>query len=405
MSWDVFVSHNRKEKPWVRSFVQHLRDLGLSVFFDEDSIPVGRDFHHEISEALSRSQTFIFVISAASILSPWVADEIDTACHYRAATSHQAKIVPIYLEPVHFTHPGLATATPIYLTDKKQRTRQYWQLLRGLAPNADPGSLDSLAESMPWPGSRNPSDSLRINDSGQALAIGAHWDDVLLGCLGTLLRLQLLHDYTVNVAVLCTTYADRYYGQSQDYLLSKINRMYRELEERFALRFHTQDADETPLMDRQFGDKEDRVEARLASLAQSYSDCDLIFSPPPDDGHIDHAVTGRLVRSHFRQPEQMILDYEVKRYTDRTFIPNIFVNLDSSSPNGGSLGDLKVRFLSELVVNGKDPQGSAIHTEVAGSEYMFSQEPLEARLLVNALDYSGNKRIRYGEVFRGRVSL
>ena len=52
MSWDVFVSHNRQDKPWVRVFVQHLRELGLRVFFDEDSISVGGEFHREVSEAL-----------------------------------------------------------------------------------------------------------------------------------------------------------------------------------------------------------------------------------------------------------------------------------------------------------------------------------------------------------------
>jgi hypothetical protein len=404
MPWDVFVSHNRKDKPWVRVFVQQLRHLGLQVFFDEDSVSVGGEFHKEVAEAIKESQACVFIISAASVLSPWVADELDMALHYRAANHHHLKVIPVYLESVSFDHAGLNTATPIYLTDKNDRENRYRQLLQELAPSSEVSLLGS-SDPLPWPGFRDPSDSLKIHDGGKALAVGAHWDDILLGCLGTLLRLQLLHNYTVAVAVLCTTYADRYYGQPQEHLPTKAKRIYQELERRFAIKVDSPAPDEAPIMDRAFQDKEDRVASRLSALAQSYNDCDLIFTPPPDDGHIDHSVTGRLVRSTFRRPEQTIFDYEVKRYTDRSFIPNIFVNLDLSSPDGTCIGTLKVRLLSELVVDGVDLQGTSVDTAIAGSDYIFGQQPLEARLLINALDYSGNKRIRYGEVFRGRISL
>ena len=404
MSWDVFVSHNRRDKAWVRVFVQHLRELGLHVFFDEESLTLGGEFHREVSEAIEQSGAFVFIITAASILSRWVEDEIDMALAFRAASNHRLKVIPVYLEPVRFDHPSVMTATPIDLTGATRRNIMYRQLLHGLAPDSDPAHLDSLAASLPWPGSRTPSDSLRINDGGSALAIGAHWDDILLGCLGTLLRLRLFHDYTVTATVLCNAYEDSYYGQPQEELLSKVHRIYRELEQRFAIRSYSP-ASGALIPDRCFRDKEDRVDALIANLAQSFSDCDLIFSTAADDGHVDHAVTGQLVQAHFRRPEQTILDYEVKRYTDRSFVPNIFVNLDSPSPVGTSLGGLKVGFLSDLVVNGNGLPDAAAPTGIAGSDHVFGKQPLEARLLINALDYSGNKRIRYGEVFRGRVSI
>lgn len=404
MPWDVFVSHNRKDKPWVRVFVQQLRSLGLQVFFDEDSVSVGGEFHKEVTEAIKQCQACVFIISAASALSPWVADEVNTALHYRAANGDRPKVIPVYLESVRFDHAGLDTSAPIYLADRNDRENRYARLIQGLVPNSET-SLLSSTESLPWPGFRSPAHSLKIHEGGKALAVGAHWDDILLGCLGTLLRLQLLHNYTVAVAVLCTTYADRYYGQSQEHLFTKTKRIYQELEQRFAIKVDASDSGEAPIMDRGFQDKEDRVASRLATLAQFYNDCDLIFTPPSDDGHIDHSVTGRLVRSAFRQPEQTILDYEVKRYTDRSFVPNIFVSLDSPSPDGTCVGTLKVRLLSSLVVEGIDLQGAATHTEIVGSNFVFGQQSLEARLLINALDYSGNKEIRYGEVFRGRISL
>jgi hypothetical protein len=56
--YDVFVSHNRKNKPWVRMFVALLRNEGLSVFFDEDSIPFGRDIVHAIEEGKKGGQIY-----------------------------------------------------------------------------------------------------------------------------------------------------------------------------------------------------------------------------------------------------------------------------------------------------------------------------------------------------------
>jgi TIR domain len=113
MSWDVFVSHNRQDKAWVRVFVRHLRELGLSVFFDEDSIPGGIMFHRAVSEALEQSRAFVFIITAASALSPWVEDEIDMALTYSAAGEHEPKVIPVYLEPVRFDHPSVRTLAPI----------------------------------------------------------------------------------------------------------------------------------------------------------------------------------------------------------------------------------------------------------------------------------------------------
>jgi LmbE family N-acetylglucosaminyl deacetylase len=405
MPWDVFVSHNRKEKPWVRLFVEQLRGFGLSVFFDEDTLAAGTAFHKEATHAIRESRIVIFVISAASIVSPWVADEVDTALHYLAEKREEKTVIPIRLEPVSFDHPTLNRLVAVQLTDKTQRDVQYHKLLRDLLATVDRPPIEEMPTPPPWPGSRGPIASLGIRDGGRAIAIGAHWDDILLGCLGTLLRLQQRHDYEVSVAILCTAYPDWYYSHPQQHLSSKTRVIYEEVQRRFAIQYQPAGPNDAPIMDRGFREKEDRVEGRIAALARSFGDCDLVFAPPRDDSQVDHAVTGALVRSHFRQPQQAILEYEVKRYTDRSFLPNIFVSLDSDVPDKVSMGDLKVNFLSKLLVHGEDLSGATIDTRIGGCDFVFSEQSLAARLLVNALDYSGNKAIRYGEVFRGRISI
>src|SRR5262245_58349196 len=215
MPWDVFVSHNRQEKPWVREFVSQLRQLGLRVFFDEDSVSIGGEFHREVTEAIADSRTVVFVISAASTMSPWVADEIDTALHYKAQGRGRTSVLPVFMQNVVLDHPGVAKLAAVRLDRGGQRDAAYERLLRAVLAAADIPASEPLPRAPAWPGSRELSDSLKISNGGRALAIGAHWDDVLLGCLGTLLRLQLAHDYQVTIAVLCTTYSDRYYGYPQ----------------------------------------------------------------------------------------------------------------------------------------------------------------------------------------------
>jgi LmbE family N-acetylglucosaminyl deacetylase len=405
MLWDVFVSHNKREKPWVREFVVHLRAAGLNVFFDEDTIGAGAEFQREITAALSESRVIALIISAASMASPWVAGEVDTALHYAASRRDQVTVIPIFLDEVAVEHPGLVQRSAVYLTDSAQRDSAYRRLVGELLALSKKTQLEQLPPLPPWPDIGHPARSLTMSSGGRAIAIGSHWDDILLGCLGTLVRLKVCYDYQVSVSVLCTAYADRYFGHPQPHLNSKTNRLYEELSRRFAIKYLAPEQNVLPIFDRGFRDKEDLVSARVEELAHRCRDYDLIFTPPSDDAHADHSITGRLVNANFRQPHQTILDYEIKRYTDRTFVPNIFVNLDSDSSNGVPVGSIKVEMLSQMVVHGRNQADEDIGTKIEGSDFVFGERSLEARLLINALDYSGDKTIKHGEVFRGRVSI
>lgn len=404
MPWDVFVSHNRREKPWVREFVRQLRATELTVFFDEDSVSAGAEFHREVTTALSESNVVVLLISAASVASPWVADEINMALHH-AASTRKTTVIPVFLEDVTVDHPGLLQRSPVRLTDERTRDAAYDALLKTILESTGKPLTTVLPSPPTWPGAEVLANSFSINNGGKALAIGAHWDDVLLGCLGTLLRLKTVHDYDVTVVVLCNTYPDRYYGHGQVHLGGKVRRVYEEIMQRAAIRLDGISYNQSALLDHSFREKEDLVASRMEELAQRYRDCSFIFVPPHDDTHPDHAITGELANALFREPHQVVLDYWIKRYTDKTFLPNIFVSLDSKSLTDLSIGELKVRMLSRMVVHGKDLDGEDIDTQVAGAESAFGERSLEARLLINALDYSGDKTIEYGEVFRGRIML
>ena len=79
--WDVFVSHNHRQKPWVRGAVCQRRDLGLRVFFDEDDIEPGEKVLHAIERGLLESRHTVLIITPAAVSSPWVALETAIAVY------------------------------------------------------------------------------------------------------------------------------------------------------------------------------------------------------------------------------------------------------------------------------------------------------------------------------------
>ncbi len=130
--YDVFLSHNRRQKPWVRDFYRILRDRNLSVFFDEE-IEAGADYVREVSEAIKSSRKVVFVISESSVRSAWVHREIDSAIHWDPAASKK-KILPVLLEPVaeESIPAGLEILERMDLTNHPRQFQEWEKLLRAL---------------------------------------------------------------------------------------------------------------------------------------------------------------------------------------------------------------------------------------------------------------------------------
>lgn len=152
--WDVFVSHNQKQKLWVREAVRQWRALGLTVFFDEDSIAPGREIVGAIEEGLQKSRHVVLIITPASLASPWVTMERALSVHDDPAADRR-KLIPVALEPVA---PGairdsIKRLRWLDLTDPGTRDVEYSRLLRSLGvrrrrlPPAPEWSQESLASS------------------------------------------------------------------------------------------------------------------------------------------------------------------------------------------------------------------------------------------------------------------
>lgn len=135
--YDLFVSHNRKDKEWVRNFVSFLRFSGLTVFFDEDNIRFGADISTSISNAIENSRHVVLVLSSNSVKSDWVALEYAISL-YSDPAAKEEKIIPIKLENIENTQIPLALRRLRFvdLTDGAEySTRQLRALLNQLGVN------------------------------------------------------------------------------------------------------------------------------------------------------------------------------------------------------------------------------------------------------------------------------
>ncbi len=94
--FDVFLSHNSKEKPQVRRLAERLRAAGLQVWFDEWIIQPGDDIYLAIKHGLEASRCLVLCLSAAALGSDWVSLERSTAL-FRDPANKDRRFIPLLL--------------------------------------------------------------------------------------------------------------------------------------------------------------------------------------------------------------------------------------------------------------------------------------------------------------------
>jgi hypothetical protein len=172
--YDLFVSHNRRQKVWVREFVAFLRERGLRVFFDEDSIAPGEDTVEALERGVAASDSLVLVISRSSVFSKWVAFET-TLKIYEDPDGTERRLIPVLVERVDRTliRPAVRRLDTVDLTDPQTRDREFTHLMRHL------GVKNAGAISFPpWPD--DPSiEELFVGDIRTALAQGWSGEQLL----------------------------------------------------------------------------------------------------------------------------------------------------------------------------------------------------------------------------------
>jgi serine/threonine protein kinase len=243
--------------------------------------------------------------------------------------------------------------------------------------------------------------TFQIRPGGKALAVGAHWDDIFLGCLGTLLRLKNVHRYEVAILILCNDYKDdhgevKYYGVAQpgmdSSLIATVDRL-----NSLGIRTNVLPLSHQRIRDGRFSYERSALNRYIEQIAKDHRDWDLIFTPAEDDNHVDHALTGNLILSHFsKMLSPTILEYSVKdKYTNPGFIPNLLVDLGLPIP-----GD--TRSVAQYMIDEFSGFLDA-HFENAGST--FRSAAMTGRMKSNVTKCMSDRHsvVELGETFRTRV--
>ena len=115
--FDVFLSHNSKDKPAVRDLKQRLTAQGLTVWFDEDELQPGIPWQ-QLLEAGIKSSASAAVLVGKDGLGPWEDEEMQAAL--RLAVKDKRPVIPVLL-PGAPSQPEL----PLFLGNRT------WVDLRG----------------------------------------------------------------------------------------------------------------------------------------------------------------------------------------------------------------------------------------------------------------------------------
>jgi TIR domain-containing protein len=76
---NVFLAYSRKDQQQARQLISPLERLGISVWWDVASIPIGASWEEFLSDQVSAAQCVIVLWSEASLQSKWVLFEAEAA--------------------------------------------------------------------------------------------------------------------------------------------------------------------------------------------------------------------------------------------------------------------------------------------------------------------------------------
>jgi hypothetical protein len=90
----VFLSHNSKDKPFVRAIYRYLSNRGLRVWIDEAELNAGDSLIEALANAVFRVDCVVAVVSKASVSSKWVKKELAWAMT-REIKGRRVLVIPI----------------------------------------------------------------------------------------------------------------------------------------------------------------------------------------------------------------------------------------------------------------------------------------------------------------------
>jgi hypothetical protein len=126
----IFLSHNAKDKFFVRELANRLSRLGVKVWIDEAEIKIGDSLTEKIGSAIEKTDFVGVVLSRNSINSQWVQKELQIALQ-EEFRKKKVVVLPLLLEPVELP-PFLRDKLYADFTSPKKYNQSFPKLLEAL---------------------------------------------------------------------------------------------------------------------------------------------------------------------------------------------------------------------------------------------------------------------------------
>lgn len=126
----IFLSHNTKDKFFVRELADRLSRMGVKVWIDEAEIKVGDSLTEKIGNAIEKTDFVGVVLSRNSVNSQWVQKELQIALQ-EEFRKKKVVVLPLLLEPVELP-PFLRDKLYADFTSPKKFKQSFPKLLEAL---------------------------------------------------------------------------------------------------------------------------------------------------------------------------------------------------------------------------------------------------------------------------------
>jgi hypothetical protein len=170
--FDVFLSHNSTDKPWVSEFKGMLERKGLRVWLDKDEIRPGDLFAKALEHGISSSKAVAIIVSPESLASSWVEEEYYRALSLANSTRQNLRLIPILLRGADL---------PAFLS-----SRHWIDCRQGAA-------LDDVADQLIW-GISGQRGSCRQGENPVRIVRSVRYAAIAVAC--AIITLSLLNTFT-----------------------------------------------------------------------------------------------------------------------------------------------------------------------------------------------------------------
>lgn len=145
MATSIFLSHNHKDKEFVRKLARDLEGHGVRCWLDEAEMTIGDSLIQKIREGIDNVDYFAVILSLNSVNAPWVVNELDVAMNHQISGKN-IKVLPLLLDDSEL--PGFLVgklygdfkSESNYLNSFETLTRSLGVVYNKYVMNADPAS-------------------------------------------------------------------------------------------------------------------------------------------------------------------------------------------------------------------------------------------------------------------------